>query len=75
VFFFRERGKQGDAGRQANADETGGYAQGGRGGVVLGLGDGSLRFFLIWRAARPRLCSRQRDRPGSCSSANALPQR
>jgi hypothetical protein len=57
------KGKEdGDAMRQGATSR----AQGGHVGVRL------TSLLQEWRAARPRLRSRQRDRPGSCSSANAL---
>ena len=64
-----------------DGDEAGGYSTkpGGRAGVLLGLGGGSVRFFRnsgtarTQHAARPRLRSRQRDsRPGSYIVAAVL---
>jgi hypothetical protein len=79
-FMDTTRGTLWGNGKQhSDSDKAGGYEQGDRAGVLLDLGDGSLRFFRNqeWRAARPRLRSRQRDRPSMHSSniTNDQPQR
>jgi hypothetical protein len=60
----------------AGGDGAGGFEQGDRVGVLLDLGEGSLRFFKNGMEQGPGYAAgSMADRPGSCSSATVQPQR